>query len=129
MKGCKRFIIIDDDSVNNFLCSKMIENIVGNSHVSVYTNPYDALSGIANEYVGLGESATLLLDINMPEMTGWEFLAYFNKFHPEIKNRIKICLLSGSIDNKDRVVAEANNNVSHFLAKPVSMEALAKVLN
>lgn len=129
MKGCKRFIIIDDDCVNNFLCSKMIENIVGDSHVRIYTNPYDGLTGIANEYAGLTESATLLLDINMPEMTGWDFLAYFNKFHPEIKKRIKICLLSGSIDNSDRVTAESNSDVSHFLSKPVSMETLAQVLN
>jgi CheY-like chemotaxis protein len=65
-------------------------------------------------------SALLLLDINMPIMSGWEFLEMFDNLDFEVKDRVKICILSSSIDERDKVRSYANKNVLEFLVKPLT---------
>ncbi len=47
----------------------------------------------------------LLLDLQLPDMNGIEVLAYVNG-HPELGRRLKIFVVSGSVDPAVRAVAE-----------------------
>ena len=69
----------------------------------------------------------ILLDLSMPIMDGFSFLEAFKKLplsHPE---KIKIIILSSSVDPKDRARAKAFG-VDQYLTKPISETNLAFAL-
>ena len=122
MKFPSQFILIDDDPMNNLICKLTIEMTLGQTEVKAFVNPENGLEYIQSEFSNpdSDESALLLLDINMPIMSGWEFLEMFDNLNFEVKERIKICILSSSIDERDKERSYANKNVLEFLIKPLT---------
>ena len=68
----------------------------------------------------------ILLDLNMPVMDGWEFLEEFIKI--ESDKPITIYIVSSSIDPGDINKAKSYDNVSNYIVKPITIEALKTVL-
>jgi CheY-like chemotaxis protein len=70
----------------------------------------------------------LLLDINMPLMSGWEFLERFDNMKDEVKNLFRIYILSSSVDPRDKQRSYANKNVKAFLVKPLVKDNVVDIL-
>ena len=123
-----RFIIIDDDPINNHICSKYIELAFAGSSTISFTNPQQGLDHIQSEYSVPKPSGTiLLLDINMPILSGWEVLDKFKDLPDEIKKQFRIYILSSSVAWEDKNTAENHPLVSGFMEKPISIEQLQKL--
>lgn len=115
------FIVIDDDYINNVICDKMIQLTMPGANVVTFTEPEKGLEHILATYSGIGENkAILFLDINMPSLNGWEVLDRFAGFSEEVKNRVKIIMLSSSIDPLDKEKALKNPLVSEYVIKSLS---------
>ena len=69
----------------------------------------------------------IFLDIQMPEMDGFEFMERYEKFPPEFKEQSKVIMLSSTDDLRDRARADSDRNVVKLLKKPLQIEEL-KVL-
>jgi CheY-like chemotaxis protein len=125
-----RFIAIDDDSVNNMICKLTIEMVDKKSDVVTFTNPAQGFDFIVNEYGTKNEQrqTVLLLDINMPVMSGWEFLERFDNMKDEVKKLFKIYILSSSVDPRDKQRSYANKNVKAFLVKPLVKDNVVDIL-
>lgn len=70
----------------------------------------------------------LLLDIQMPEMDGFEFLEKYDRFPQEFKSKSHIIMLSSTDDLRDIVRAESDKNVVKLLKKPLQIEELKKLI-
>ena len=128
MKSPSQFILIDDDPMNNLICKLTIEMTLGQTDVKAFVNPEHGLEYFQNEFSKLKDtSALLLLDINMPIMSGWEFLEMFDNLSFDIKDRVRICILSSSIDDRDRERSYANKNVMEFLVKPLTDKDILRI--
>lgn len=123
------FIVIDDDALNNKICKACIEKLFKDAPVTTFTDARAGLEHIGSEYASQEHhhSAILFLDINMPHMNGWEFLDHFERFDETVKNRIKIYILSSSVDKRDMEKAQANKNVVYYLIKPLTKETIALI--
>ena len=117
-----RFIIIDDDKLNNKICTVTLEKICHNTEIRSFTDASKGLEYIMSEYPQTNYSVptVLLLDLLMPVMDGWEFLDAFRRLDPAIKNQIRIYILSSSEDRRDMERADADVNVASYLVKPLN---------
>ena len=69
----------------------------------------------------------LLLDLEMPEMDGWEFLDEFCKLKKKINKESTIYIASSSIAYEDKLKAQKYECVRDFLSKPINMDKLRKI--
>ncbi len=122
------FLIIDDNPVNNMLCGIFINEAVSEPAIKDFTAPEKGLDYILQEYSGNKIPTILFLDINMPTMSGWEFLDKFESLDQKIKDQFKIYMMSSSIDSGDKQKATENRNVVDYIEKPLSEETVLFIL-
>ena len=123
------FILIDDDLLNNMVCKMTIRNANKDIEVVSHNFPENGLAYILDTFLkDNAPKGILLLDINMPILSGWEVLDKLNSHFEKIKNNLSIYMLSSSIDHSDK--ANANNHplVSGFIEKPLSTNAILMLL-
>ncbi|HMJ70218.1 MAG TPA: response regulator [Cyclobacteriaceae bacterium] len=126
-----RFIAIDDDPVNNMICKLTIEMVANKPEIVTFTNPSQGFDYIMNEYAAKlnQKQSVLLLDINMPVMSGWEFLERFDNLKDDVKKLFKIFILSSSVDPRDKQRSYANKNVTAFMVKPLVKDNVVEIMD
>ena len=97
-----KYIIVDDDPLNNTICSLMLKRTLHEAGIKTFEQPLEGLVFIKNNMNSFMTHSVLFLDINMPTITGWDFLGHYENFNEEIKKQISIYLLSSSINQCDR---------------------------
>ncbi|MDL5048944.1 response regulator [Oscillatoria amoena NRMC-F 0135] len=123
------FIVIDDDPFNNKICKLFLQKFIGDVAVETFTEPEVAINYLANYTPPDTEPSIVLLDINMPTMTGWEFLDEYDHLDASVKNSLKVYILSSSVDERDKERAAQNKNVVDYLIKPLTADVVGKLLN
>lgn len=122
-QNVKHILIIDDDPVNNMINQKLIKKFQPNITISTSLNANDALIKLENEPDNLPD--LVLLDINMPVMTGWEFLEAARKRGIELL----VVMLSSSIDKHDKSKSETYPVVVDYLIKPLNLDRLKELFD
>ena len=130
MNTTQTFILIDDDPVNNFICKEFIKFTIKTPYTVLdFTDPEKGLEYIVSKSHEYSENSRtiLFLDINMPTMTGWEFLEKFSQLEENIIKKITIFIMSSSINPLDMQKANSCAYVSGFIVKPISEDLLLKI--
>ncbi len=119
------FIIVDDDPINNFITKKVITKISPNAFVIAFTEPEEGLDYILSIFAKpFNDKAILLLDINMPTMTGWQFLERLENEGAVVSERLLIYILSSSVDTTDKGKAEVNPHIKDYIKKPLTTKTV-----
>ncbi len=121
------FVVIDDSKLDCFIAEKVIQNTGRSETVRSFSVATEALDYIKT----LPENARiiLLVDIQMPVMSGFDFLEEFRKSIPQEKrSNFIVNLLSSSINESDQIKAKAYDFVNCFLNKPLTKSSLEKML-
>lgn len=123
-----QYLVVDDDSTNNLICDFTIRKFDKDAIINLYLEPEKALIYIKHTYSGISEPlpTVLFLDVNMPTMSGFEFLEEFRKFDPEVKNQFVIYMLSSSIEDF-KIQAKKYPFVAGFLSKPLKFSHLENI--
>ncbi len=131
MNYFSNFIIVDDEKINNQICRKVIEKAFKDANIKDFTDPEEGFAYILEQYAltDVTGRAILLLDINMPKMNAWDFLERFENLDESLKSRIKIYILSSSVDKNDMQRANANKNVEYYLIKPLTEESVRLIVH
>lgn len=127
MSRIRKYIIVDDDPFNNMLCRMQLEITLGDVDITTFEIPEEALAFIQEEYSNDIMPTILFLDINMPTITGWEFMEEYEKFSDEVKKQISIYILSSSVDSRDKDKADDNKFIKGFMSKPLQNEQILSI--
>lgn len=72
--------------------------------------------------------SVILLDIQMPDVNGFEFLEQYGELPEKVINSIEIIMLSSSIDPVDLNRARDNEHVIDIIKKPLNSNELKDIL-
>ncbi len=127
MKSSKTVMLVDDDRTSNFLNKKILHNIYSNVEILDFVGSEEALDYLfsinnTDKHIDL-----ILLDINMPEIDGWEFIEEIRL--RKLINFSSIIMLSSSIDESDMVKSKLYQEIKGFISKPLKMEVMDELFN
>lgn len=108
-------ILVDDDEIVLFLNKVLLRKADFHPSPKLFTKAKDCL-----EYLNSKNDhnpCLLFLDINMPEMNGWEFLDEIENM--ESNSHIMVVIVSSSIDKSDHERATNNPFVIDYIEKPI----------
>lgn len=114
----KNIFIIDDDFTNNFIAEILIKSVFPEIKLLAFTSPEQALLTLSN--INLAQDDIILLDLNMPEMDGFQFIEKFN----EKKLNCRVFILTTSLNPLDKELAESKTVVCGFILKPLTKERI-----
>lgn len=119
------FIIVDDDPINNLITKRIITKNRPQADMITFTEPEKGLDYILSALSKSDkDKAILLLDINMPNMTGWQFMERLEHEGALVGKGLLIYILSSSIDAADIERARVNPHISDFIMKPLTAEVI-----
>jgi len=116
-----RTLIVDDDSIIIFIHKKLVGRCGFPVAPETYLNGREALDNL----IASADESThslILLDINMPVMSGWEFLDAIQD-QPFAKH-MKVAMVTSSVDASDKLKAKTYSQVIGFLEKPITVDML-----
>ena len=125
-------MLIDDNDIDNFINEKMIKSSSFSENVYTHTSTTSALEFLKNlsTFQNLSEDLVpsyIFLDINMPILDGFHFLEEFQNLPYNFIPRIKIIMLTTSLNPCDLEKSKAYKNVVSFLYKPLIQIDLGKL--
>jgi CheY-like chemotaxis protein len=126
MKKMPHFIVIDDDRVNNIICIKLLQHMIPDADVKAFTEPAAGIGHILNTYSqDNAEQAVLLLDIDMPALSGWDVMEQLGRFADKLRNNLRVFMLTSSVHPADRKKADIDSLVHALITKPLSHDKLS----
>jgi CheY-like chemotaxis protein len=125
----KKIMLIDDNPIDLKINSKLLSLSNQFNDIVLCQSGDEALSYLRNH---IGDQTKLpdliLLDIQMPEMNGFEFLEIYKNLPKEFLNACTIAILSSTLDFADIKRAEANPYVIKLLKKPLETKEVEQLI-
>ena len=121
----KLCLLIDDNFIDNFVTRKILESANFVDQIVVIQSANEALQALRDKKV---IPDVIFLDIRMPLMDGFGFLAEYDKIELENKEAIKLFMLSSSLDPGDFRQSTQNKYITQFIHKPITHKALESIL-
>ena len=120
----EQILCIDDDPITLMLCKKVISRSSFSHEIITAQNGEEALLHFNTLKYTNNKPELIFLDLNMPVMSGWEFLDHF--ISPDYKefNSAKVIVLSSTIDPDDLAKAKKYPIIIDFLSKPITLAML-----
>ena len=120
----KQIFIIDDDQVSIFLAEAMLEHMGYKHKVESFLDPEKALPCILQKLQQNPEAEYLIfLDLNMPVMSGWDFLDELLVHAADLRDRCYIVILSAAIDGREIDRCLQHPLTLNFVPKPLDETA------
>ena len=115
METNKPILLVEDDQIDVLTIKRGFEKLDVKNPLVVFRHGVEAMDYLL--YTDKDNLPTLiLLDLNLPEMNGFEFLETI-KSHPTMK-RIPVVVITTSNNEVDKVLCY-NLNVSGYFVKPI----------
>jgi len=129
MKQLNCILLIDDDEPTNFLNKMTLEQANCVRHIRIAPSGQAALDYLRGSPDDCLRPDLIFLDINMPAMDGWEFLAQYQALPQERKADTVLIMLTTSLNPDDEKRTLTIPEVSGFEHKPLNQVRLEQLLN
>ncbi len=115
----QKILILDDDKIPHFLFQKRLNFLVSDLVLFFKSRPSETI-----DFLKANEVDLLFLDLNLPEMSGWDFveLLKINVI------RTRIILVSSSVSLEDKRRVQNDGMIHAIYEKPISDTDLQEIL-
>jgi len=124
-----RFLLIDDDDIISVIHPATIQRAISDSDIEITPSGTEAIA-LIHELMHYGETAPdyIFLDINMPEISGFEFLDRLTVAELDFLKESKIIMLSSSLNQQDIDRAKTYPMIRDFVSKPLTVEYIRNLV-
>ena len=124
-------LFIDDDKATNFFNKRVAKNSDLFQSIAAHQDPKKVIDCLGRDECvkDFVKPDLIFLDINMPAMTGWEFLEAFYNLSDECKKNIKIVMLSTSNEEEKAKRLNKAKTIIGYAKKPLRKEYLDNIAN
>lgn len=125
----KCILLVDDDPASNFLHTRFLKKTGMVEEIKVVFNGLSALE-LLETHVSNHEPLPdlILLDLNMPVMTGWEFLTVFSTAPYLQDNKPPVYVLTSSLNPNDKAKANEERDVKGILEKMLTQDKFSQIV-
>jgi two-component system chemotaxis response regulator CheY len=124
----RKVLFIDDDEIHNFILSNFLEQIP-EVQAKIMDDSQEALAWLKEQAAHAPDKlpSLLFLDLNMPGMDGFEFLAAMQEqlAAAHIPN---VLILTSSVNSRDWAQARSYACVQDLMIKPLTLEKLQQAI-
>jgi CheY-like chemotaxis protein len=122
--------MIDDDDDTLEIYQLLIEKTSYAEQFVTYNNPYQALEWLKKRAADPSSFPRyILLDLNMPELTGIEFIQKLEEEVDYANLNTEVIVLTSSVRDRDQREALSFASVSRFVSKPLAKDQLIEFLS
>lgn len=122
----QKAFIIDDDQICQFITLHILKSEALAQDITCFYEAEKALqfltSAPADQLPEL-----IFLDLNMPNMNGWQFLDAIRPYALQICSKSRIYILTSSVDKEDQLKARAYPYVCGYFLKPLLPQDLETI--
>ena len=123
---CK-LVVIDDNPTDHYIMQRLLHNNY-NCKQTTYTFDGRLVLDYLEENKETGKLPDVIfLDLDMPQLTGWEFLDELENFNSEAVKNVQVHIMSSSIRSADVFHSKKYACVNSFMTKPLSRDVINKV--
>lgn len=116
-------VLIDDDPVQNMLSDAIIKMVDPNIEIKAFEVVREALDYLRGDNP---VPNIIFVDINMPFMNGWDFVAEFSKLDAAKFEKCAVNMLTSSDHEKDMERAQQFEIMS-YTSKPMTKEDFSEI--
>ncbi|AGA77359.1 response regulator [Echinicola vietnamensis] len=128
-KKIKCVLLVDDDEPTNFINEIILKR------TGLVEKIVPVQSGMAAlEYINKAGGSDyprpelIFLDINMPGISGWDFLEEYKKLPQHLKAKNVIVMLTTSLNPDDDAKAKTYQEISEYRSKPLTYEKITEII-
>lgn len=126
IRKLKTILLLDDNGATNIIHKKFITRANCAEQILKFQSGIEALHYLKSEAVE--QPDLIFVDINMPIMTGWQFLEELQKMKDSYKKESIVVLLSTSLSSVDREKANNLKIIDEVRLKPLTIKAVQEIV-
>jgi len=125
-----KYLLIDDEEVFNFIHTQVIQLLEPDAMIKEIRSSRSALQYVRDTMNDAEQFPDVIfVDINIPEMNGFELMEELEKLSPSFVKKPHIYMVTSSLFESDRKRAETFKSLTGFMEKPISSGDVEKMIN
>lgn len=128
MEKWDAYIVVDDNRFDILIGTKIMSMIFPNLYGIEFSTGKELLDYVKNFDYG-DQRFLVLLDLNMPEMSGYDFLELFRELPSKHKDQFDIIVITASALSEDKTKSESYSEVAGYQQKPLLVHTMKDLLN
>lgn len=125
MKMSPQLLIIDDDEVLLMIIEKIFKKVSPERNLSLFSSGRSALDRL-EEMETDQKIRFLMLDINLKDMSGWDFLKELESRNDQFS---KVIMITSSVSQNNLETAKKYSSVIGFFEKPITFDVINQIEN
>lgn len=120
-------MIIDDNNIDIFITTQVLINVNFAKNAITFNCALEAFKYISNIEIETDFPEIIFLDVNLNGISGFDFLALYETLPTCKKEKIRVYMVSSTVDPNDLEKINQNINVKGFCEKYITKEFLNSI--